>query len=53
MREISNALRECTIRMKKAKKLKDRHLWEYWAAKREGLAWARNIIKWDLLKGGE
>ncbi len=48
LRKISNALRECTLRKKKAAKAGDQNLWEYWAAKREGVQWARQIIKWEL-----
>lgn len=44
-KEISNALRSCTRKMKEAKKKKDQGMWESWAAKREGLMWARNIVK--------
>uniref|UniRef100_A0A6M3MFH8 Uncharacterized protein n=1 Tax=viral metagenome TaxID=1070528 RepID=A0A6M3MFH8_9ZZZZ len=43
--EIKQILRQCTYKMKEAEKKKDQRMWEFWAAKREGVAWVRDTLK--------
>ena len=41
--------RECSFKMKEADKKKDQKMWEFWAAKREGMWLAKKILS-DSIK---